>query len=140
MPAGVGMGAMLGEFLDKKNVFAVVGVSRDPEKYGYKVYRDLKSGGYTVYAVNPKLDEIMGDRCFHSLGDLPVVPDVASIVVPPGIAELIVHECKELGIKKVWLQPGSESEKAIAFCRENGILALHGVCVMVERRKGKAPE
>jgi len=61
----VGMRAMLGEFLDKRNVFAVVGVSRDPEKYCNKVYCDLKSGGYTVFAINPKIDEIMGDRCFH---------------------------------------------------------------------------
>ena len=49
------------EFLDKKNVFAVVGASKDPEKYGHQVYRDLRNNGYRVYPVNPNADEILGD-------------------------------------------------------------------------------
>jgi predicted CoA-binding protein len=60
---------------------------------------------------------------------------VVDIVVPPKITESIVKECKNLGVDKVWMQPGSESEFAISFCRENSIKVLYGVCVMLERRK-----
>jgi predicted CoA-binding protein len=63
-----------------------------------------------------------------------VKPDVADSVVPPKIKEQVVKTCKSLGIKKVWMQPGSESETAISFCRENEIDVVHGVCVMFERR------
>jgi len=121
-------------FLNKQNIFAVVGASRDPKKYGYQVYRDLKNAGYEVYAVNPNAEEILGDKCYPSLEKLPIKPDVVDIVVPPKVTEQTVETCKKLGITKVWMQPGSESEKAIKFCEENGIDAVHGVCVMVERR------
>jgi len=122
------------EFLDKKNVFAVVGASRNPKKYGHQVYKDLRNAGYRVYPVNPNANEVLGDKCYPSLEDLPINPDVADLVVPPKVTEQVVKTCKRLGIKKVWMQPGSESETAISFCRENGIDVVHGVCVMVERK------
>ncbi len=126
---------LIGEFLRKENVFAVVGVSRNPEKYGYKVYNDLKVAGYTVYPVNPHLDVILGDRCYPSLFVLPGKPDVVDIVVPPAVTDEIVRECAALGIEQVWMQPGSESGQAITFCERNGINVVHGVCVMVKRQK-----
>jgi predicted CoA-binding protein len=128
---------MINEFLDKKNVFAVVGVSKEPEKYGNKVYFDLKRAGYTVYPINPNATEISGNRCYSKLRELPKLPDVVDIVVPPKITEMTVKECKELGIGKVWMQPGSESDEAIKFCIENRIKVLYDVCVMLERRKDK---
>jgi len=121
-------------FLDRKNIFAVVGASRDPEKYGHQVYRDLRNAGYRVYCVNPNADEVLGDKCYPSLEALSAKPDVVDVVVPPKITEQLVKTCKKLGITKVWMQPGSESKTAIKFCEENGIDVVHGVCVMVERR------
>ena len=123
------------DFLRKQNVFAVVGVSQNPEKYEHQVYKDLKGGGYVVYAVNPNINEVLGDRCYHSLSELPEKPDVVDTVVPPTVTEKIVKECKELGIERVWMQPGSESEHAINFCTRNNIKVVHDVCVMVKRRE-----
>ena len=123
------------EFLGDRNVFAVVGASRDPRKYGYQVYKDLKNAGYEVYAVNPNAQEILGDKCYPSLENLPVKPDVVDVVVPPKVTEHTVETCKRLGITKVWMQPGSESEKAVKLCEENSIDVVYGVCVMIERAK-----
>ena len=129
--------SIIAEFIDKKNVIAVVGASRNPEKYGHKVYRDLKEAGYRVYPVNPNASEILGDKCYPNLESLPERPDVVTVVVPPRVTEKIVKACKDLGIWRVWMQPGSESEKAITFCRENGIKVIHGVCIMIQRRADK---
>jgi predicted CoA-binding protein len=126
---------LIDEFLNKKNIFAVVGASKLKEKYGNKVYFDLKNSGFTVYPINPNADTIFDDKCYPNLKQLPIVPDVVSIVVPPKITEKTVEDCKELGINKVWMQPGSESDKAISFCRKNGIKILYNVCVMIERKK-----
>ena len=126
-------------FLNKENIFAVVGASRDPRKYGYQVYKDLTKAGYKVYPVNPNAEEILGNVCYSSLENLPVKPDVVDIVVPPEVAVETVKICKRLGITKVWMQPGSESETAIKFCQEEEIQVLHGLCVMVERAKHSAP-
>ena len=125
----------LQDFLSKSNIFAVVGASNNPEKYGYKVYKDLKAGGYQVYPVNPEAEDIQGNECYPDLQSLPAKPDVVDTVVPPGITEQIARACHENGIKKIWMQPGSESEAAIAFCEANGIAVVHSVCVMIERRK-----
>jgi hypothetical protein len=121
--------------LNKKNVFAVVVVSCDPRKYGYQVYKDLKNAVYEVYPVNLNAREILGDKCYPSLENLPVKPDVGDVVVPPKVMEHTVEICKRLRITKVWMQPGSESEKAIKFCEENSIDVVYGVCVMIERAK-----
>ena len=126
---------LIKEFLNKRNIFAVVGASRNPNKYGYRVYKDLKEAGYEVYPVNPNTDKILGERCYPGLGDLPTKPDVVDVVVPPKVTEEIVKACKRLGITKVWIQPGSESETAIKFCDDNSIDVVHGVCVMIERRR-----
>jgi len=127
---------LIREILERKNVIAVVGASRDPEKYGHRVYGDLKEAGYAVYPVNPNAAEILGDRCYPDLKSLPVKPDVVNVVVPPEVTEEVVKSCKELGITKVWMQPGSESEKAVEYCEANGIDVVYGICIMVERRKG----
>ena len=126
---------LIKSFLSTENVFGVVGASRDPEKYGHKVYRDLLNAGYRVYCVNPNADGISGNKCFPNLEVLPIKPDVVDVVVPPKITDQIVKICKKLEITKVWMQPGSESEAAIRFCEENGMDVVHGVCVMVERRR-----
>jgi predicted CoA-binding protein len=122
-------------FLDKRNVFAVVGASRDPQKYGHQVYRDLKSAGYKVYPVNPSTQEVLGDRCYPDLKELPEKPDVVVTVVPPQVTEQVVRTCKELGIKKVWMQPGSESEEAVKYCEDNDLEVIYNMCVMVERKR-----
>ncbi|MGD9130240.1 MAG: CoA-binding protein [Candidatus Bathyarchaeota archaeon] len=129
---------LIEKFLEKSNVFAVVGASRDPSKYGHQIYKDLRAAGYKVYPVNPNADEILGDKCYPSLESLPETPQVVDLVVPPKVTNQIVKTCKKLGIRKVWMQPGSESETALNFCKENSMEVVHGACVMVERRNKKS--
>jgi len=112
--------------------YAIVGVSADRTKYGYKIWRSLLEKGYTVYPVNPRYDEIEGERCYPSLAEVADRVDVVDLVVPPKVTEQIVKQCADLGLTRVWMQPGAESEEAIRFCRENGISVLHDVCVMAE--------
>ena len=124
----------LQDFLDPNNIFAVVGVSSDPEKYGHKVFRDLRSAGYSVYGVNPKLSSLDGATIYPSLNAIPAKITVVVTVVPPAVTEKIVEQCFELNIKKVWMQPGSESQKAIEFCEAHGIDCVHDMCIMITRR------
>lgn len=113
----------------------MIGASRNPEKYGYKIFRGLRSAGYIVYGVNPKGGEIEDQRLYPSLADLPEKPAVVDIVVPPKVTEEIVRQCVKLGLGRVWMQPGSESEEAIRFCQEKDIKVVHGVCAMIRKRQ-----
>ncbi len=120
------------EFLKKNNAIAVVGVSSDPNKWGYRVYTALKKKFSKVFPVNPKYGDMRGDRCYPDLKSLPERPDVVITVVPPKIAEKVVRSAKKLGIKRIWMQPGSESEEAVKFCEENGIDCMTNACFVVD--------
>jgi hypothetical protein len=121
---------LIKEFMAKKK-FAVVGATDNPQKYGNQIVKNLKHRGYEVYPVNPKLRELEGLTCYSSLADIPVKVDVVDFVVPPGVTEVILKECKELGLSRIWLQPGSENEAAIAFCHKYSLKVVHDVCVML---------
>jgi len=121
---------LIKEFM-AQNKFAVVGATNNPQKYGNQILKNLKNRGYEVYPVNPKLKELEGLSCYPSLNDIPVKVDVVDFVVPPKATEEILKQCKKLGLNRIWLQPGSESETAITFCRENNMKVVHGVCVML---------
>jgi predicted CoA-binding protein len=117
------------EFMAQKR-FALVGATSNTSKNGYRIFKNLSRRGYQVYPVNPGLEELEGVKCYHSLADIPVRVDVVDFVVPPQVTEATLKECKRLGLERIWLQPGSESEAAIAFCHENGLKVVHDICVM----------
>jgi len=121
---------LIKEFMSQKK-FAVVGATDNPQKYGNQIVKNLRSRGYEVYPVNPKLKELDGLTCYSRLADIPLKVDVVDFVVPPEVTEEILKQCKELGLNRVWLQPGSESEKAITFCQQNNMKVVHSVCVMM---------
>jgi predicted CoA-binding protein len=118
-------------FLQQNN-WAVIGVSSNPEKYGTKVYFQLKRAGYKVYAINPKLDQIDGDPCYPTLSSLPILPDAISVVVPPKATEELIDECVKLGIHRIWMQPGSESDAAIQKGDKHGLQLIYNQCVLIQ--------
>ena len=124
------MQELIKEFMEQKR-FAVIGASDNPEKYGNRIVKNLKARGYEVYPVNPRLKEVEGLACFSSLADIPCQVDVVDFVVPPAVTEDILKQCVELGLTRIWLQPGSESEAAIEYCRENNLHVVYNVCVMM---------
>jgi len=119
----------------RNTVVAVVGASTNPSKWGKKIYDELKSAGFKVYAVNPKYARIGDDKCYPGLKSLPEKPGLVLTVVPPKVTEQVVKQCKELGVNRVWMQPGSESEKAIKYCEANKINVVYNACFVVDGLK-----
>jgi predicted CoA-binding protein len=120
------------EFLAHRRV-AVTGVSRTPQNHGSNVvYKRLRERGYEVFPVNPKADEVEGDRCYRDLRSIPGGVDAVVIGTRPEIAEETMRECAELGIKHVWMHrsfgAGSVSEAATADGRGRGITVIDGGC------------
>jgi uncharacterized protein len=119
----------------KYRKWAVVGVSEDRSKYGNKIYRDLRDAGYQVFAVNPKLQTVEGDPCFPSIKALPEVPEVVDLVVPPVASLNVVQDCLDAGAKRIWFQPGSESDEAIEKAQKAGMEVVHDACIMIQKRE-----
>lgn len=127
------MNADRAELMLDKKVWAVVGATVDEDKFGYKIYKRLKEHGYKVYPVSPKYDEIDGDQAYKALKDLPEVPEVVDFVVNPKIGIKVIEQCQHLGIKNVWLQPGTVSEEILNYAKANEITTAEA-CVLVAVR------
>lgn len=123
-------------FLSLKRI-AVAGVSRTQSNAANVIYRKLRDGGYTVFAVNPNAATVEGDTSYANLKSISEKPEGVMIVTKPEVTEEIVRECAELGISNVWMHNGmhslgtSVSENAVAFCRAHGINVIPGGCPMM---------
>lgn len=121
---------LVDEFLTQKKI-AVVGVSRKKTKFGNAIYRELKQKGYQIYPINPNTNVIEGDVCYPDLFSLPEKVDAVVINISPAQTEKVVREAKEAGIKKIWLQQGSQSDSTIKYCEENGIDCVSNECILM---------
>jgi predicted CoA-binding protein len=128
------MAQRIHDFVNRR-VWAVVGASQDRSKFGNRVFRSLQEAGYLVYAVNPKGGEIEGAKVYPTLADLPQAPEVIDLVVPPAVTEHVVEEARQLGLSRVWMQPGAESEAAIAYCQEHGMQVVYNACAMIHKKQ-----
>lgn len=121
---------MYNTILAKKN-WAVVGANENQKKFGCKIYKRLKSEGYNVYAVNPGLETVFGEKCYSSVNDIPEKPDVVNIVVPPKAALEVAKQVAESEIKYFWLQPGANTPEVIDYAKSLGLEVIDA-CVLVE--------
>jgi len=118
------------DFLGQKRL-ALAGASRGGRKFGNAVLKELRRKGYDVIPVHPHADAIDGVSCVRALADLP--PDTGGLVlvVPPEQTERLVSEAAAAGVRRVWMQQGAESPRAVAFCEANGIRCVHGECILM---------
>lgn len=121
------------EMMLEKKVWAVVGASENHDKYGYMIYRKLKARGYKVFPINPNYGTIDGDKCYKDLTALPEIPDVIDMVVPPKHGKAIIEQASGLGIKNIWLQPGTYNDELMNLIGEKGLTAVKA-CVLVALR------
>ncbi len=111
--------------------FAVVGVSRNKDKFGSMLFHDMKAKGLKVYAVNPHMDMIEGERCYAGIGALPVKPAAVVIVLPPASTLGVIDDMAALGIRQLWLQQGAESREAEEKALALGMNVVSGECMFM---------
>ena len=103
------------------------------------IMQRLQRNGYTVIPVNPKESEILGERAYASLADIPVPVDIVSVFRrsedTPGIAD----EAVAIGAKVIWLQSGISSEDTAARARAGGVTAVMDMCIATEHAYLRIP-
>ncbi len=129
--------AEVDDFLAQRTL-AVVGASRSGRKFGNAVVRELVANGYTVVPVHPGAAELEGRACVPSLREAPADVGGVVTVVPPARTEAVVREAAEAGLRRVWMQRGSASPAAVAFCAEHGVTAIHDECILMFLERGPA--
>lgn len=116
------------EMLEKKN-WAVVGVSNNPDRYSYKIWKIMPNHDYNVFPVNPKYDEIEGQKIYKSLSDIEEKIDVVDIVVNPKLSYELLDEISDLGIEYVFFQPETYNDEVIEKAEKLGLKVLTGDCI-----------
>ena len=119
---------------DPDTTVAVVGATDTAGRYGGRVYRDLKSKGFRVFAVNPTSDTVDGDPAYDSLSDLPERPTLVNYVVSPRRTLRTLEEAGRLGLLNAWIQPGAEDADVLRYLETHGFSYLANACIMVQSR------
>jgi predicted CoA-binding protein len=119
-------------FLASKSI-AVVGASNAMEKFGAQVFATCIAHGRRAFPVNPHSPLVQGRKSYPSLRDLPERVEAVSIITPPEVTEGIVEEAAAAGVKRIWMQPGAESVRAVSRARQLGLdVIAGGACLLVE--------
>ena len=119
------------EFLLNQKNIAVVGVTTDPQKYGYKIYQCLKQHSLNVYGVSIKYQQIDQDPLFSSLEAIPKPIDLVVFVIAARHGYNYVDECKRLNISTIWLQPGTYDQDLLDYIHQKQIQTIED-CVLVQ--------
>ena len=119
---------------ENPRIIAVIGLSDDLGKPSHYVSAYMQQHGYKIYPINPALTEVLGEKSYTSLTDLPIKPDVVNVFRLPKFIPAIVEEMITLGLKNIWIQQGIINLEAATRAEANGINVVMDRCIMVEHR------
>jgi len=130
------------DILLSANTVASVGLSSNDEKESYWIVFFLKEMGYRIIPVNPKADQIFGEKAYPSLLDIPDKIDVVQIFRKPEDVPPVVEDAIKIGAKVVWMQEGIVNEEAAKMAREAGLQVVMDACMRATHKRlgiGKKP-
>ena len=123
------------ELLKNYKTIAVVGLSSNPMRASFGVTEYMQGAGYRIIPVNPNETEVLGEKSYARLEDVPEKIDIVNVFrrgeeVPP-----LVESAIRVGAKVVWMQSGIENEEAAEKARAAGLLVVEDACILIEHRK-----
>jgi uncharacterized protein len=118
--------------LTETRVWAVVGCSPDPKRDSHRIAAMLQRRGYTVIPVNPLAGEILGERCYPTLGSIPGPIEVVDVFRRAEVAGKHVDEAVRIGAQAVWMQLGVIDEAAAERGRAAGLRVVMDRCPAIE--------
>jgi predicted CoA-binding protein len=119
----------IARLLTDAKTIAIVGASSNPEKASHGIMQKLQSVGYRVIPVNPRETEILGERSYASLLDVPERIDIVDVFRRAEDAPAIADEAATIGAKALWLQTGIVSEEAAERARKGGLAVVMDACI-----------
>ena len=119
---------------DTPRTIAVIGLSEVPSKPSHYVSEYMQEHGYKIFPVNPSIPEVLGEKSYASLSDLPIKPDIVNVFRLPRFIPAIVDEMLQLGLPNLWVQQGIINLEAADRAEAGGIHVVMDHCIMVEHR------
>jgi predicted CoA-binding protein len=123
------------KILRESKTIAVVGLSSNPMRPSYGVTEYMQSAGYRIIPVNPNETEVLGEKSYARLEDVPQKIDIVNIFRRAEEVAPVVESAIRIGAKVVWMQHGIENEEAAQKARAAGLVAIEDACILVEHRR-----
>ena len=118
------------EFISAEPV-AMVGVSRNPKKFGYTAFKELKEKGLKIIPVNSSAAEILGVKAYPSVNSLPAEVRGIIIMTKKDQTHAVVKDARAKGIKNIWIQQMADSKEALNELEGSGINYITGECILM---------
>ena len=115
--------------LTSAKTVAMIGASANPEKPSHGIMQKLQRAGYRVIPVNPRESEVLGERSYPSLIDVPERIDIVDVFRRAEDAPAIADDAVTIGAKALWLQIGIVSDEAAARARAGGLIVVMDACI-----------
>ncbi|HTA62537.1 MAG TPA: CoA-binding protein [Bacteroidia bacterium] len=127
------------ELLVNTKTIAMVGASSNPERTSHGIMKKLQSVGYRVIPVNPNETEILGEKCYDTLQDIPVKIDLVNVFRKAETTVPIASEAINIHAKSLWLQLGVINEETAAIAKQGGLIMIMDSCIAVMHAILKVP-
>jgi predicted CoA-binding protein len=135
MPSSNPSSAEIAEILNSSKVIAVVGLSPKPERPSHGVSAYMKDQGYTIIPVNPGHAEILGEKAYKSLLEIPGPIDIVDVFRDPSAVPEIVDQAIQKKAKVMWVQEGIVHNEAAENARAAGLMVFQHRCIYKEHIK-----
>jgi predicted CoA-binding protein len=128
--------AEVSTLVNSVKVVAIVGVSDKPDRASNGVAKYLQDNSpYKLYFVNPLLDSVLGEKCYHSLQEIPEVIDLVDVFRKPSDMAALMDEAIRVGAKAFWMQLGIREEVQANRGVDAGMDVVQDLCLKVEYEK-----
>lgn len=121
--------------LQQARTIAVVGISARHDRPGHEVAHYLQRAGYTIIPVNPAYEEVLGQKCYPNLHEVPVKIDLVNVFRKPAEVMAVVDEAIAVGAGSVWLQLGVIAPDAADKAAAAGLKVVSDRCTKIEHRR-----
>lgn len=120
------------ELLKNTQTVAVVGLSDKPDRASYMVSKAMQEKGYRIIPVNPRAEQILGEKCYPKLADIPEPVDIVNVFRRSEEVTPFASEAGKIKAKAFWLQQGIYNEEAADIAAGYGLMVIMDRCIKVE--------
>jgi predicted CoA-binding protein len=128
---------VIGDILEKYKVIAVVGLSSRPWRPSFGVTEYMQSAGYQIIPVNPNESQVLGEKCYPRLEDVPKSLNIEIVDIFRRSADVprVVDSAIAVGARVLWMQQGITNEAAAEKARAAGMIVIEDACILIEHRR-----
>ena len=110
---------------------AMVGASRNPKKFGFTAFRELKEKGMNIIPVNRNASEILGEKAYPDVASLPAEVKGLILMTPKAETLNVIKNAMKKGIKQLWIQQMSDNKEVLEELKDTDINYITGQCILM---------